>query len=93
MTEPAPKTKPPLSERLKVMMAEYGKVAFGTYFAIFGLVFLGSFLAIRFGFAATETTSGFAGTLGAAYALTKLSQPVRIAATLAATPLVSRLLR
>lgn len=89
--EPAPPAvaKPKLSERLKALLEEYGKVAIVLYFTIFGLVFAGFAVAISAGFdveGAGETT----GLLGAAYLATKLTQPIRILATLALTPFVAR---
>jgi hypothetical protein len=95
VSDPAPAAapKPKLGDRLKAMLAEYGPIALGTYLAIFALVLAGSFFAIRFGFATGESAAGTAGTLGAAYALTKLSQPIRILVSLALTPLVARVLR
>jgi hypothetical protein len=86
----APATKPKLSERMKTLLAEYGGIAIGLYFAIFGLVFAGFAVAIAAGFdveGAGETT----GLIGAAWLATKLTQPFRIIGTLALTPLVARL--
>lgn len=85
-------------ERLKQHLAEFGPVAVGTYFAIFFLVLVGFALAISQGveLAGVEVQGAElrgAGVLGAAYVATKLSQPVRIAATLVLTPLVAGLLR
>ena len=76
-------------EKLKALLAEYGRVAIWTYFAIFALVLLGFVLAIAYGFQ-VESAKGGAGVLGAAYLATKATQPLRIAATLALTPLISR---
>ena len=100
MTDPAmtdaspdPQTKkPPLGERLKALLPEYGRIALFVYFTIFGLVFLGFWIAIETGVDA-ESTAGKAGTLAAAYGATKLSQPLRILATLVLTPPVARLVR
>ncbi len=79
-------------EKLKALLAEYGRVAIWTYFAIFALVLLGFCLAIAYGFD-VESAKGGAGTLGAAYLATKATQPLRIAATLALTPLIARLVK
>ena len=79
-----------LSERLKLLMETYGPVAIVVYFAIFGLVFVGAIIAIHMGFQ-VSSGAGSAGALGAAYVATKLTQPVRILATLALTPLAARL--
>lgn len=91
MSEPIP-TKPTLMERMKALLPEYGEVAVVTYFAIFGLVFAGFTLAIRFS-VQTDSAAGWAGTIGAAYGATKLTQPLRILATLLLTPLLARLVR
>lgn len=77
-------------ERLKSLLAEYGRVAIWTYFILFGLTLSGFAVAIAAG-VRVESTQGQAGVLGAAYVATKLTQPLRIGATLALTPLVARL--
>src|SRR5688500_15284558 len=82
--------KPPLSERLKALFAEYGQLAIVIYLAIFIAVLAGFAVAIRLG-VQVEGTAGTAGTLGAAWLATKLTQPLPIAATLALTPLVGAL--
>ena len=76
-------------ERVKALFAEYGRVAMATYFGLFALVFAGFGLAIALGMH-VASAAGQAGVLGAAYVATKLTQPLRIAATLALTPLVAR---
>lgn len=83
-------TKPPLKERFQTLLAEYGRVVFVIYFAIFGLVFAGFAIAIRAG-VQVDSASGELGTIGAAYVATKLTQPVRILATLVLTPIVAKL--
>lgn len=85
-----PAAKPPLQERLKTLLEEYGKVAVVIYFAIFGAVLGGFAIAIRLG-VEIESAAGTAGTLGAAWVATKLTQPLRILATLVLTPLVGKL--
>ena len=91
-TEPAaPAAKPALKVRLKAMLDEFGPVAIGTYFAIFFLVLGGFAIAIQLG-VKVDSTAGNAGTLAAAYVATKLTQPLRILATLVLTPLVAKLL-
>jgi len=82
--------KPPLSERLKALFAEYGQLAIVIYLVIFVVVLAGFAVAIRFG-VQVEGTAGAAGTLGAAWLATKLTQPLRIAAALALTPVVAAL--
>ncbi|HVJ19870.1 MAG TPA: DUF1279 domain-containing protein [Polyangiaceae bacterium] len=76
-------------ERLKALLAEYGRVAIWTYFVLFGLVLTGFAIAISAG-VEVESAQGHAGVLGAAWVATKLTQPLRILATLALTPIVAR---
>src|SRR5690606_31849153 len=80
-----------VSDRLKKLLAEYGRLALVTYLVLFALSLAGFAAAIAFGFE-VESAAGGAGLLGAAYLGTKAIQPLRIAATLALTPLVARLL-
>jgi hypothetical protein len=75
---------------LKHILTEYGTVAVIVYFTIFFAVLFGFWAAIRFGWR-TESTAGSVGTFTAAYIATKLTQPLRIAATLALTPLAAKL--
>ena len=75
-------------ERFKALLAEYGRVALYTYLFLFAVVFLGFALAITAGLQ-VESAEGGAGVLGAAYVATKVTQPLRIAATLALTPLIA----
>jgi hypothetical protein len=77
-------------ERLKALLAEYGRVAVWTYLALFVVVLAGFAAAITWGIRVESATSG-ASVLGAAYVATKLTQPLRIAATLALTPVVAKL--
>jgi hypothetical protein len=72
-------------------MVEYGLFALVVYLAIFTLVLFGFVLAIRMGIK-VQGAGATAGTWAAAYVATKLTQPLRIMATLALTPLVVRLL-
>ena len=88
---PSPKA-PPLKDRLKQLMIEYGSLALWVYFGIFAVVLVGFALAIRFGFE-VESTTGTASMWGAAWVSTKLTQPLRILATLALTPVVMQILR
>jgi hypothetical protein len=74
---------------LKDMLAEYGTIAIVVYLAIFALTLGGFVLAIRLGWR-PESTTGNAGILAAAYIATKLTQPIRIGATLLLTPIVAR---
>jgi hypothetical protein len=81
-----------LKGRLQKALLEYGSLALWVYFAIFALVFVGFATAIGLGFE-TESSAGTASTLGAAYVATKLTQPLRILATLAVTPVVVHVTR
>ena len=91
MLQPPPATpKPNLVERAKSLFAQYGALAITIYFVIFGLVLAGFAFAIHAGVQVDGATEG-AGTLLAAWFATKLTQPLRILATLALTPLVARL--
>jgi ABC-type siderophore export system fused ATPase/permease subunit len=79
-----------MRKTIKSIFAEYGAIAVVVYFAIFFLVLFGFWAAIRFGW----QPSSAAATVGiwtAAYIATKLTQPVRIIATLAVTPFVAKL--
>lgn len=91
-TERTTSTKVPMSERLKALMVEYGSLAVWVYFGIFAVVLVGFVVAISFGFHA-KSHAGTASTWGAAYLATKLTQPLRIAATLVLTPFVMKVLR
>jgi len=90
--EPAQSRKPSLRERFKTLIAESGAIVLWVYFGIFGLVLLGTATAIKFGIK-LEGVSFAAGTWAAAYLFTKLTQPLRIAATLAITPAIATFLR
>ena len=71
------------------LLTEYGAVAVVVYFAIFFAVLFGFWAAIRFGWR-PSSAAGSVGAWTAAYVATKLTQPLRIAATLALTPLVAK---
>jgi len=75
-------------ERLKALLAEYGRLALYTYLGLFALVLTGFAVAISAGFD-VASAHGTLGVLGAAWLATKATQPLRIAATLALTPLVA----
>jgi hypothetical protein len=80
----------PVRKTTKELLAEYGAVALVVYLSIFALALAGFWMAIRFGWR-TESTAGSVGTLAAAYVATKVTQPLRIGATLVLTPLLARL--
>lgn len=79
-----------MRKTFKQLMTEYGVVAVVLYFTIFFLVLGGAWLALRAGWT-PKSVSGQAGRFLAAYIITKLTQPIRIAATVVLTPLVARL--
>ncbi len=79
-------------ERWKQLLAEYGPLALYIYFAIFALVLVGFALAIQLG-VKVESVAGKAGIWGTAWLATKVTQPFRILASLALTPLVARVLK
>jgi len=79
-------------ERLKKLMAEFGKLGLVIYLILFALVLLGFVVAIQTGFH-VESTAGKAGLWGAAWLATKVTQPLRILATLALTPIVAQALK
>ena len=87
---PAAAPKPPLKDRLKALFDEYGTIAIATYFAIFFVVLGGFALALTFG-VKIESAAGTAGTLGAAWVATKVTQPLRILGTLVLTPVIGKL--
>lgn len=72
------------------LLVEYGAVAVVVYFVIFFLVIFGFWAAINFGWQ-PSSTAGSLGTWAAAYIATKITQPLRIIATLAITPFVAKL--
>lgn len=81
-----------LKQRFSALLAEYGPVALTIYFALFALSWAGFALAFRLGFdgfGSRGVGSGL-GLAAASWAATKLIQPLRVLATLALTPLVSR---
>ena len=93
MDTPAkPAARPSLKARFDELLRVYGPIAFVTYLALFAATLAGFVIAIRMGVAVEGATAG-AGTLLAAWLATKATQPVRILATLALTPLFGRLLR
>ena len=71
-------------------MLEYGIIALIVHYVIFAIVIAGFYFAIRSGWH-TTSTAGSVGTWGAAYIAAKITQPLRIIATLAVTPFVARM--
>ena len=78
-----------MRKTFKHLLTEYGAVAVVVYFAIFFAVLGGFWVAIRTGWR-PESAAGTVGAFTAAYIATKLTQPLRIAATLLLTPLVAK---
>ena len=79
-----------MRKTLKEVLTQYGAVALVLYLVIFALVLGASYFAIRAGWG-PESAVGKTGTFAAAYIVTKLTQPFRLAGTAALTPLVARL--
>lgn len=79
-------------EKLKAHLEEYGRVAIYTYLVIWLTVLAGFVIAISAG-VSVSTTGGGAGVLLSAWLATKLTQPLRIAGTLAATPVIAAVLK
>jgi hypothetical protein len=77
------------TSRLKRLLAEYASLAIYTYLALFVLVLAGFALAFATGFK-VDSSGGKLGVLGAAWVATKLTQPVRIMASVALVPIVAR---
>jgi hypothetical protein len=71
------------------ILAEYGSVALVVYFTLFFVVLLGAWAAIHLGWQ-PESVTGSVGAFTTAYLATKVTQPIRIASTLALTPLAAR---
>jgi len=81
-----------VKKRLQQILAEYGPIAVVVYFAIFFGVLFSAWAAIHFGWR-PESVVGNVGTFTAAYIVTKVAQPARIALTLFLTPIVGRIHR
>ena len=79
-----------MKKTVQHLLAEYGTVAVIVYFVIFFAVLGGFWLAIRFGWQ-PSSAAGSVGSFAAAYIATKLTQPLRIGATLVITPFIAKL--
>ena len=79
-----------MKKTVQNLLAEYGTIAVVVYFVIFFAVLGGFWLAIRLGWQ-PSSAAGSVGTFAAAYIATKITQPIRIAATLVATPFIAKL--
>lgn len=81
-----------MRKTLKHIAVEYGTIAVVVYLTIFTLVLIGFWAAIRFGWS-PDSTAANVGAWTAAYIATKVTQPLRIVATVAVTPLIARVFR
>jgi Flp pilus assembly pilin Flp len=72
------------------LVVEYGVIALLVHYAIFAVVIIGFWAAIRSGWQPSGTT-GSVGSWTAAYVATKITQPLRIVATIAITPFIARM--
>ena len=79
-----------MRKTLKKVLAEYGAIAVVLYLTIFFAVFIGAYFAIQLGWA-PESVAGTAGVWTAAYLITKVTQPLRIASTVVLTTFLGKL--
>lgn len=84
--------KPSLKERFKTLLADCAVLAIIVYFSIFFACIAVFAALLHLGFD-VKGAGGNAGVLAGAWAATKLTQPIRIMATLAITPPLERVLR
>jgi hypothetical protein len=80
-------------EKLKILLQEYGRIVLWVYLVIWLVVLAGFAFAISAGFNVKSVSASGLGVLGAAWLATKLTQPLRIAGTLALTPVVATVLK
>ena len=78
--------------RFEALQREYGKVALGTYLVLWAAVLIASGVAIKLGYE-FDGMSETGGILLGSWVAAKVTQPFRIAATVALTPLVAKVLR
>ncbi|MEP6621915.1 MAG: hypothetical protein ABJE47_21510 [bacterium] len=78
-----------MRKTLKEVLTEYGTTALIIYLVIFVIVLGASYVAISAGWA-PKGAAGKTGTFAAAYIVTKLTQPFRIAGSVALTPVVAK---
>jgi len=76
--------------RFRHLVLEYGAIALIVHYLIFAVVIVGFWFAIRLGWRPTDAVANV-GAWTAAYIAAKITQPVRIVATIAITPFVARL--
>ncbi len=78
-----------MGKKIQALVSEYGPAAMVVYFSIFFSVWGSFYVAIKLGFD-VEGAAESSGTILAAYLATKVTQPLRIAATFALTPIVAK---
>ncbi len=78
-----------MRKTLKNIVTEYGPIAVVVYLGIFFTVLVTFWGAVNLGWQPESLTANMGG-FAAAYLATKLTQPARIASTLALTPVVAR---
>ena len=76
--------------RFRNLVLEYGVIALIVHYVVFALTIVGFWAAMRAGWQPTSAAASV-GTWTAAYVATKFTQPLRIVATLALTPLIARI--
>ena len=79
-----------LLARSRNLFVEYGVIAIVVHYVIFVLVIVGFWAAMRAGWQPTNAAASV-GTWTAAYIATKVTQPLRIVATLAVTPFIAKI--
>jgi len=79
-----------MRKTLKKILAEYGAIAVVIYLTVFFVVFVGAYFAISLGWA-PESVAGTAGAWTAAYIVTKITQPLRIAGTIVLTTFLGKM--
>jgi hypothetical protein len=79
-----------MRKTIKEVLAEYGAIAVVVYLALFAIVLVGSWFAIELGWS-PGGVMGNAGAWTAAYIVTKITQPLRIAATVVLTTFIGKL--
>jgi hypothetical protein len=78
-----------VGDKLKTLLAEYGQIALIIYLVIFAGTIVSFWAAINAGIE-VEGAAAQGGTWFAAWAATKVTQPIRIGATLVLTPFVGK---
>lgn len=81
-----------MKARMTKLLEEYGSVALTTYLVIWVAVLAAFAVALQAGIE-VKSAAGTTGLLAGAWVATKLTQPLRILATLALTPFVAALWR